>query len=93
MPSGWFQFGTASLEEGSDDDHERGQEREHDAPKAVCPCTVGCLLDIGAGEMTVFVDGEPLEQQCQYKFPCDGREWFPTVSLKLEGDDLVSNAV
>jgi hypothetical protein len=31
--------------------------------------------------MTVFVDGEPLEQQCEYKFPTDGREWAAWAPL------------
>ncbi len=57
----------------------------------MCPCTVGCLLDADAGAMTVFVDGEPLPQQCEYKFPTD-REWFPTVGLGYEHNALFSNA-
>jgi hypothetical protein len=64
-------------------------------PSVQCPCTVGCLLDLDAGAMTVFVDGAPLAQQCPYKFPTDGREWAPTVGLGLvyEHEALHSNAV
>ncbi len=58
-----------------------------------CPCTVGCLLYLDAGAMTVFVDGEPLAQQCEYKFPTDGREWAPSVGLGVRRDALFSNAV
>ncbi len=38
-------------------------------------------LDATPARMTVFVDGEPLAEQCNYDFPKDGRAWFPTVSL------------
>jgi hypothetical protein len=44
------------------------------------PCVVGCLLDLDAGAMTVFVAGKPLEVQCEYRFPKDGRAWYPSVS-------------
>jgi hypothetical protein len=43
--------------------------------------------------MTVFVDGEPLPQQCEYTFPTDGREWYPSVGLGSENDALFSNTV
>ncbi len=39
--------------------------------------------------MTVFVDGEPLAEQCENKFPTD-REWAPTVGLFYGGDALFS---
>ncbi len=57
------------------------------------PCTVGCLLDLAAGAMTVFVDGEPLEEQCEYTFPTDGREWAPAVALGTARDALFSCAM
>ncbi len=43
---------------------------------------MGCLLNMDAtpARMTVFVDGEPLETQCEYEFPKDGRAWFPSVA-------------
>jgi hypothetical protein len=53
---------------------------------------VGCLLDADAGAMTVFVNGERLEQQCEYRFPTD-REWAPTVALWDKNDALFSSAV
>jgi hypothetical protein len=62
-------------------------------PEVECPCSVGCLLDADAGTMTVFVDGEPLPQQCEYQFPTDGREWAPSVGLGCQRDALFSNAV
>jgi hypothetical protein len=77
--SGRFQFGTAPDSDGED------------VAKVAWPCTVGCLLDLDAGAMTVFVDGEPLEQQCEYKFPAD-REWAPSVGLAYEQDALFSDA-
>ncbi len=30
--------------------------------------------------MTVFVNGEPLAQQCDYTFPTD-REWLPSIGF------------
>jgi hypothetical protein len=80
---GIFGFGTAPLS---------GHQHKY-LPSVECPCTVGCLLDAGAGAMTVFVDGEPLAQQCEYTFPTDGREWAPTVGLCYDGDALFSSAV
>jgi hypothetical protein len=62
-------------------------------PQVVCLCTVGCLLDLDAGAMTVFVNGEALPHQCEYKFPTDGREWAPTVGFCCANDVLFSNAV
>jgi hypothetical protein len=82
MPAGYFYFGTAPP---SSDQSTRVAE-------AKCPCTVGCLLDADAGAMTVFVDGELLAQQCDYRFPADGREWAPSVGLGWK-DALFSNAV
>ncbi len=82
QPFGRFHFGTALFS--------RNQTKE--VPMVACPCTVGCLLDADAGAMTVFVDGEPLAQQCAYTFPTD-REWAPTVGLRYEDDALFSNAV
>jgi hypothetical protein len=79
-PCGFFHFGTAPLS-----DHQ-----SKNLPRVQCPCTVGCLLDADAGEMTVFVDGEPLAQQCAYTFPTD-REWSPTVGMMNEA--IFSNYV
>ncbi len=52
-------------------------------------------MDLAAtpARMTVFVDGEPLEEQCDYDFPKDGREWAPSVGLRFQTDALFSNAV
>jgi hypothetical protein len=47
---------------------------------------------LDAGAMTVFIDGEPLEEQCEYTFPTD-REWAPTVGLGYGRDALFSNSV
>jgi hypothetical protein len=78
---GDFRFGTAPL----------ARHQSKRVPNVACRCTVGCLLDADAGAMTVFVDGEPLVQQCDYKFP--DREWYPSVGLKYEHDALFSNSV
>jgi hypothetical protein len=83
-PRGFFQLGTAPLAR---------QQKEKRAPKVKRPCTVGCLLDADAGAMTVFVNGEPLKQQCEYAFPTDGREWAPSVGFWDEHDALFSNSV
>jgi hypothetical protein len=83
MSRGRFDFGTAPLS---------GIIQYTDVPEVACPCTIGCLLDADAGAMTVFVDGEPLEQQCEYTFPTD-REWAPSVALGNETDALFSSAV
>ncbi len=47
------------------------------------PCVLGALLNLDAtpARMTVFVDGEPLEVQCEYDLPKDGRAWYPSVAL------------
>jgi hypothetical protein len=82
MPFGSFHFGTAPLS--------RVQYKEVQLVK--CPCTVGCMLDVDAGAMTVFVDGVRLDEQCEYTFPTD-REWAPSVGLRFETDTLFSNAV
>jgi hypothetical protein len=82
MLNGCICFGTAPL----------SRDQRMQVPSVNCPCTVGCLLDADVGAMTVFVDGEPLAQQCEYKFPTD-REWYPSVSLWNKDDALHSNAV
>ncbi len=79
---GSFDFGTAPLTS----DQRKG------VPEVPCPCTVGCLLDLDACAMTVFVDGEPLAKQCEYTFPTD-REWAPSVGLGIIDDAFISNAV
>jgi hypothetical protein len=83
-PRGFFEFGTAPLARN---------QKEKRVPKVKRPCTVGCLLDADAGAMTVFVNGKPLKQQCEYKFPNDGREWAPSVGFVDEHDALFSNSV
>ncbi len=50
-------------------------------------------LDATPARMTVFVDGEPLEVQCPYDFPKDGRAWFLTVSLLQAETALHSSAL
>jgi hypothetical protein len=84
MPGQEFRFGTAPLSRA---------QNTLIPPEVACPCAVGCLLDADAGTMTVFVDGEPLEEQCEYRFPTDGREWAPSVGLGFENDALFSNTV
>ncbi len=79
---GAFHFGTAPL----------AVNQFTRVPEVACPCSVGCLLDADAGAMTVFVNGEPLAQQCEYTFPTD-REWYPSVGLFCLSDALFSNAV
>ncbi len=79
---GRFDFGTAPL----------ARDQCEEVSKATCPGTVGCLLDADAGAMTVFVNGEPLEEQCEYQFPTDRREWAPTVGLRLHSDALFSDS-
>ncbi len=56
---------------------------------------MGCLLNLDAtpARMTVFVDGEPLAEQCKYDFPKDGRAWFPSVALLEAGTALHSCAI
>jgi hypothetical protein len=65
------------------------------APAKDRPCVVGCLLDLDAtpARMTVFVAGKPLEAQCEYDFPKDGRAWFPSVSLCEANEELHSCAM
>jgi hypothetical protein len=63
------------------------------APSVECPCAFGCLLDVDAGAMTVFADGEALPVQCNYTFPMDGRAWYPSVALAFENDALFSNVL
>ena len=50
-------------------------------------------MDATPARMTVFVDGEPLEVQCEYDFPSDGRAWYPTVALCNSGTALHSCAM
>jgi hypothetical protein len=57
-----------------------------------CPCAVGVLLDLDLGAMTVFVNGELLEEQCAYEFPTD-REWAPTVGFGELTEAAFSNTV
>ena len=78
--AGCFCFGTATL----------ARDEYDEVPEVASPCTVGCLLDADAGAMTVFVDGEPLAEQCKYRFPTDGREWAPTVGLYYAGNAVFS---
>jgi hypothetical protein len=80
---GCFHFGTAPL----------SRNGMNVVSRVESPCTLGCLLDLDAGAMTVFVNGEPLKEQCEYKFPADGREWAPSVGLGYVGDALLSNGV
>jgi hypothetical protein len=82
--SGRFQFGTAPL---------AAAQQTYVQEDVTCPCTIGCLLDADAGAMTVFVDGEALAQQCEFKFPTDGREWAPTVGLSNDSVAVLSSAV
>jgi hypothetical protein len=77
-----FHFGTAPLED----------EQCLCMDRVECPCTLGCLLDLDAGAMTVFVDGEPLPERCEYKFPTD-RAWYKTVGLNDKTEALFSTAV
>jgi hypothetical protein len=82
---GAFAFGSAPL----------ARESNMAAQRIDHPCAVGCLLDLEAtpARMTVFVDGEPLAQQCPYDFPKDGRAWYPSVSPGLCGTALHSCAI
>jgi hypothetical protein len=83
MPAGYFDFGTAPLSD----------YKFTEVPKVKCPCKIGCLLDADAGAMTVFVNGKPLKQQCEYRFPSDGLAWYPSVGLGSKDDALFSNSV
>jgi hypothetical protein len=58
------------------------------------PCVLGCLLDLDStpARMTIFVDGKPLSEQCEYDFPKDGRLWYPTVSLRDIDSSVISCA-
>jgi hypothetical protein len=92
-PSGFVYWGTAPI--SGEDQFMRVPRTWNYAnaePNTARPCTVGCLLDADAGEMTVFVDGEPLAEQCEYRFPTD-RDWFPSVGLGRKGEELFSNVV
>lgn len=80
---GNFSFGTAPL----------ATDQRELVSSAKRPCTVGCLLDVDAGAMTVFVDGKPRDGQCKYKFPKNGYVWFPSVGISQAGNELYFNAV
>ncbi len=62
------------------------------APKISRSCALGCLLDLDAtpARMAVFVDGEPMDAECAYDFPKDGRAWYLIVSLWDAGTVLHS---
>jgi hypothetical protein len=72
--NGSYYFGTAPLVD---------ETESVKAPRCNRPCVIGCLLNLDAtpARMTVFVDGEPLAEQCECDFPKDGRAWFPSVAL------------
>lgn len=53
--------------------------------------TIGCLLDLDAGIMTVFGDGRLFRIQPGYKFQADC-EWFPTVGMKYGKNTVISNS-
>lgn len=55
------------------------------------PCSLGCLLDLDVGIMTVFADGKPLAEQFDYKFLTD-RKWFPTVCM-VGYVSMISNSI
>ncbi len=55
------------------------------------PCSLGCMLDLDAGTMTVFADGKLLAQQFDYKFLTD-RKWFPTVCM-IGCVSMISNSI
>jgi hypothetical protein len=59
------------------------------------PCVIASLLELDTvpARMTIFVDGEPLAEQCEYEFPKDGRAWFPSVSLGDNNSALHSCAI
>jgi hypothetical protein len=84
MPRGLLSFGTAPIADS--------KLWYIFVRKVKCPCNVGCLLDADAGAMTVFVNGKPLKQQCEYTFPT-AREWYPSVGLGFKDDALFSSAV
>jgi hypothetical protein len=67
---GSFNFGTAPLSENQCEKF----------PKINLPCNVGCLLDLDAGIMTVFIDTNPVKTKSNYKFPRD-RKWFPSIKM------------
>ncbi len=54
-------------------------------------CSVGCLLDLDAGTMTVFADDQPLAV-ADFAFTRD-REWLPTVGLGCAGQTVQSVAL
>jgi hypothetical protein len=53
--------------------------------------TIGCLLDLDAGIMTVFADDMLFDNQPCYEFRAD-REWFPTVGMKYGKNTVISNS-
>ncbi len=77
--SGAFFFGTPPLTGRNSFTLARENYRE---------CMVGCMLDLDAtpARMTIFVGGEPLQFQCEYDFPKDGRAWFPFVTMLNDGE-------
>lgn len=82
--AGYFDFGTAPM---------RGPAPQTMEVEGVTRlCTVGCLLNLETGLMTVFADGEPLADQCRYRFPTD-RKWYPSVMFYNSPDTLYSNEV
>jgi hypothetical protein len=50
-------------------------------------------MDATPARMTAFVAGKPLEAQCEYDFPKDGRAWYPSVLLCEANEELHSCAV
>jgi hypothetical protein len=55
-------------------------------------CTIACLLDLNAGIMTVFIDGEIMETESNYRYHADC-EWFPTVGTGIGYIELYSNSI
>ncbi len=90
LPSGLFWFGTAPLADNSS-----AESSGVSATPNARQVAIGCLLNLDAtpARVTVFVDGEPLAQQCPYDFPKDGRAWFPTAALYGAGMALHSCAI
>jgi hypothetical protein len=55
-------------------------------------CTIACLLDLDTGIMTVFIDGEIMETESDYRYHADC-EWFPTVEMGIGYSELYSNSI
>jgi hypothetical protein len=66
-----------------------------EVPRHGALCTVAVLLDLDAnpGRMTVFVDGEALPEQSDFRFEPSAGPWRPTVALLSVGDAVFSNAL